>query len=36
MTDAKLAKRYIDHSFVLKLLYLLASEDQRDREYLKT
>ncbi|KAG7547475.1 Armadillo-type fold [Arabidopsis suecica] len=36
MTDAKLAKRYIDHSFVLKLLDLFDSEDQREREYLKT
>ncbi|XP_077224151.1 serine/threonine protein phosphatase 2A 59 kDa regulatory subunit B' gamma isoform-like [Tasmannia lanceolata] len=35
-TDAKLAKRYIDHSFVLRLLDLLDSEDQREREYLKT
>ncbi|KAG8640580.1 hypothetical protein MANES_13G067401v8 [Manihot esculenta] len=35
-TDAKLAKRYIDHSFVLKLLDLFDSEDQREREYLKT
>ncbi|OIT00295.1 PREDICTED: serine/threonine protein phosphatase 2A 59 kDa regulatory subunit B' gamma isoform-like [Nicotiana attenuata] len=35
-TDAKLAKRYIDHSFVLKLLELFDSEDQREREYLKT
>ncbi|PIN17813.1 Serine/threonine protein phosphatase 2A, regulatory subunit [Handroanthus impetiginosus] len=35
-TDAKLAKRYIDHSFVLKLLDLLDSEDPRERDYLKT
>ncbi|KAI3457354.1 hypothetical protein Pfo_014017 [Paulownia fortunei] len=35
-TDAKLAKRYIDHSFVLRLLDLIDSEDQREREYLKT
>lgn len=35
-TDAKLAKRYIDHSFVLRLLELFDSEDQREREYLKT
>jgi serine/threonine-protein phosphatase 2A regulatory subunit B' len=35
-TDAKLAKRYIDHSFVLKLLDLFDSEDQRERESLKT
>lgn len=35
-TDAKLAKRYIDHSFILKLLDLFDSEDPREREYLKT
>ncbi|KAK8529325.1 hypothetical protein V6N13_102256 [Hibiscus sabdariffa] len=35
-TDAKLAKRYIDHSFVLKLLDQFDSEDPREREYLKT
>ncbi|KAF6159119.1 hypothetical protein GIB67_032736 [Kingdonia uniflora] len=35
-TDAKIAKRYIDHSFVLRLLDLFDSEDQREREYLKT
>ncbi|CAL5342372.1 unnamed protein product [Camellia sinensis] len=35
-TDAKLAKRYVDHSFVLRLLDLFDSEDQREREYLKT
>ncbi|CAL5203441.1 unnamed protein product [Lathyrus oleraceus] len=35
-TDAKLAKRYIDHSFVLRLIDLFDSEDQREREYLKT
>ncbi|KAJ0094104.1 hypothetical protein Patl1_16847 [Pistacia atlantica] len=35
-TDAKLAKRYIDHSFVLKLLDLFDSDDPREREYLKT
>ncbi|KAK9277292.1 hypothetical protein L1049_006832 [Liquidambar formosana] len=34
--DAKLAKRYLDHSFVLKLLDLFDSEDPREREYLKT
>jgi len=34
--DAKIAKRYIDHSFVLRLLDLFDSEDQREREYLKT
>ncbi|KAL8097684.1 hypothetical protein AgCh_030699 [Apium graveolens] len=35
-TDAKLAKRYIDHSFVTRLLDLFDSEDHREREYLKT
>eukprot|EP00252_Welwitschia_mirabilis_P003528 TRINITY_DN1358_c0_g3_i1.p1 TRINITY_DN1358_c0_g3~~TRINITY_DN1358_c0_g3_i1.p1 ORF type:complete len:538 (-),score=77.74 TRINITY_DN1358_c0_g3_i1:276-1889(-) len=35
-TDPKVAKRYIDHSFVLKLLELFDSEDPREREYLKT
>lgn len=35
-TDAKLAKRYVDHSFVLRLLDLFDSEDPREREYLKS
>ncbi|KAK3013150.1 hypothetical protein RJ639_008573 [Escallonia herrerae] len=35
-TDAKSAKRFLDHSFVLKLLNLFDSEDPREREYLKT
>ncbi|KAL5569435.1 hypothetical protein UlMin_026010 [Ulmus minor] len=35
-TDTKIAKRYIDHVFVLKLLDLFDSEDPREREYLKT
>jgi serine/threonine-protein phosphatase 2A regulatory subunit B' len=35
-TDTKVAKRYLDHSFVLKLLDLFVSEDPREREYLKT
>ncbi|XXG86036.1 hypothetical protein AAC387_Pa11g1019 [Persea americana] len=35
-TDIKIAKRYIDHSFVLKLIDLFDSEDPREREYLKT
>ncbi|CAI9093277.1 OLC1v1028742C1 [Oldenlandia corymbosa var. corymbosa] len=35
-TDAKVAKRYIDSSFVRKLLDLFDSEDPREREYLKT
>ncbi|XP_072999738.1 serine/threonine protein phosphatase 2A 57 kDa regulatory subunit B' theta isoform-like [Typha latifolia] len=34
--DAKLAKRYIDHSFVVRLLDLFDSEDPRERDYLKT
>lgn len=34
-TDAKIAKRYVDHSFVLRLLDLFDSEDPREREYLK-
>nr|GMC48848.1 serine/threonine protein phosphatase 2A 57 kDa regulatory subunit B' beta isoform-like [Ipomoea batatas] len=35
-TDAKVAKRFIDHRFLLKLLDLFDSEDPREREYLKT
>jgi serine/threonine-protein phosphatase 2A regulatory subunit B' len=35
-TDTKIAKRYIDHSFVVKILDLFDSEDPREREYLKT
>lgn len=35
-TDTKLAKRYIDHGFILKLLDNFDSEDPREREYLKT
>ncbi|WOH13669.1 hypothetical protein DCAR_0833180 [Daucus carota subsp. sativus] len=35
-TDAKLAKKYIDPLFVLKLLDLFQSEDPREREYLKS
>lgn len=35
-TVAKVAKRYIDHWFLLRLLDLFDSEDQREREYLKT
>ncbi|KAL9263632.1 Serine/threonine protein phosphatase 2A 59 kDa regulatory subunit B' eta isoform-like protein [Drosera capensis] len=35
-TDAKLAKRYIDHTFVLRLLDLFESEDRNERDYLKT
>ncbi|XP_020229795.1 serine/threonine protein phosphatase 2A 59 kDa regulatory subunit B' eta isoform isoform X1 [Cajanus cajan] len=35
-TDTKSAKRYIDHSFILRLLDLFDSEYPREREYLKT
>lgn len=35
-TDTKIAKKYIDHSFVLKLLNMFDTEDPREREYLKT
>ncbi|OAY73208.1 Serine/threonine protein phosphatase 2A 59 kDa regulatory subunit B' gamma isoform, partial [Ananas comosus] len=38
-TDPKIAKRYVDHAFVRRLLDLLDlfdSEDPREREYLKT
>jgi len=34
--DPKIAKRYVDHNFVLKLLELFDSEDPRERDYLKT
>ncbi|KAK6912676.1 Protein phosphatase 2A, regulatory B subunit, B56 [Dillenia turbinata] len=34
--DAKIAKKYIDHSFILRLLDLFDSEDPRERECLKT
>ncbi|XVF47928.1 hypothetical protein PTKIN_Ptkin03bG0149100 [Pterospermum kingtungense] len=34
--DAKVAKKYIDHSFILRLLDLFDSEDLRERECLKT
>ncbi|XP_062110568.1 serine/threonine protein phosphatase 2A 57 kDa regulatory subunit B' theta isoform-like [Humulus lupulus] len=34
--DAKQAKKYVDHSFILHLLELFDSEDPREREYLKT
>ncbi|GMI88624.1 hypothetical protein like AT5G25510 [Hibiscus trionum] len=34
--DAKVAKKYIDRSFILKLLDLFDSEDPRERECLKT
>eukprot|EP00267_Zea_mays_P020368 XP_008643629.1 uncharacterized LOC100281610 isoform X2 [Zea mays] len=35
-TDTKVAKRYVDHAFVLRILDLFDSEDPREREYLKT
>ncbi|RWW28549.1 hypothetical protein GW17_00006968 [Ensete ventricosum] len=35
-TDSKVAKRFIDHAFVLRLLDLFDSGDPREREYLKT
>ena len=34
--DAKVAKKYIDHSFILSLLELFDSEDPRERDCLKT
>lgn len=34
--DAKLAKKYLDHGFIVKLLDLFDSEDPRERECLKT
>ncbi|XP_050232525.1 serine/threonine protein phosphatase 2A 57 kDa regulatory subunit B' kappa isoform [Mercurialis annua] len=34
--DAKVAKKYIDHSFILRLLDLFESEDPRERDCLKT
>ena len=34
-TDPKAAKRYINQSFILKLLELINSEDPRERDYLK-
>ena len=35
-TDAKTAKRHIDHRFIVQLLELFDSEDPRERDYLKT
>ena len=35
-TDAKVAKRYMDQAFVLRILNLFDSEDPRERDYLKT
>merc|ERR1719191_2383849 len=34
--DPKIAKKYVDQNFVLKLLDLFDSEDPRERDYLKT
>ncbi|XAR66961.1 hypothetical protein NMG60_11013359 [Bertholletia excelsa] len=34
--DVKVAKKYIDHSFILRLLDLFDSEDPRERDCLKT
>jgi serine/threonine-protein phosphatase 2A regulatory subunit B' len=34
--DPKVAKRFVDQNFVVKLLELLDSEDPRERDYLKT
>eukprot|EP00982_Pelagococcus_subviridis_P009908 30957-Pelagococcus_subviridis.AAC.14 len=34
--DPKIGKKYIDSTFVLKLLELFDSEDPRERDYLKT
>ncbi|KAJ3704282.1 hypothetical protein LUZ61_007987 [Rhynchospora tenuis] len=34
--DAKLGKKYFDHSFILRLLDLFESEDPRERDCLKT
>ncbi|KDD73609.1 regulatory B subunit of protein phosphatase 2A, partial [Helicosporidium sp. ATCC 50920] len=35
-TDARLAKKYVDQAFVVRLLELFDSEDPRERDYLKT
>ncbi|EPS60662.1 hypothetical protein M569_14139, partial [Genlisea aurea] len=35
-TDTKIARKYVDHSFVLNLIDLFDSEDARERECLKT
>ncbi|XP_048438524.1 serine/threonine protein phosphatase 2A 57 kDa regulatory subunit B' kappa isoform-like [Pyrus x bretschneideri] len=34
--DAKVAKKYVDHSFILRLLELFDSDDPRERDCLKT
>lgn len=35
-TDAKVAKKFIDQQFILRMLDLFDSEDPRERDYLKT
>ncbi len=35
-TDAKVAKQYVNHRFILRFLNLFDSEDPRERDYLKT
>ncbi|KAJ4950316.1 hypothetical protein NE237_027148 [Protea cynaroides] len=34
--DSKIAKKYVDHSFIMRLLDLFDSEDPRERDCLKT
>jgi serine/threonine-protein phosphatase 2A regulatory subunit B' len=34
-TDTKVARRFVDHRFILKLLELFDCEDPRERDYLK-
>jgi len=34
--DPKIAKRFVDQNFIMKLLELFDSEDPRERDYLKT
>nr|GLL23246.1 serine/threonine protein phosphatase 2A 57 kDa regulatory subunit B' beta isoform-like [Ipomoea trifida] len=34
--DTRVAKKYLDHAFLLKFLDLFETEDLREREYLKT
>ncbi|XP_042461093.1 serine/threonine protein phosphatase 2A 57 kDa regulatory subunit B' kappa isoform-like [Zingiber officinale] len=33
--DAKIAKKYVDHTFIVRLLHLFDSEDPRERDCLK-
>lgn len=35
-TDAKVAKQYVNHQFIVRFLNLFDSEDPRERDYLKT